>query len=135
MTKRKSKDDGRRLSAEQKARADAAKRGIVQARARQAAREHFAEAQVAAEAERRRLREGQEKRDGDQDESVYVTVPLAAQLTGTEESRVVDLIAAGAISAVAAGDMMLIPMSSLRRYLAGQRCGERREGARDESGA
>lgn len=66
-------------------------------------------------------------RSGGEDESVYVTVPLAVQLAGVDDDRILMLIANGEMTAVTAGDLALIPMASLRRFLAGQRSGDERE--------
>lgn len=74
-----------------------------------------------------RMQTGREcTHSGGEDESVYITVSLAAQLAGVDDARILTLIAAGEIAALAAGDLTLIPMASLRRFLAEQRTVNRR---------
>lgn len=63
---------------------------------------------------------GPDAGDGAEGE-VFVNIPMAAHMIGSEGAEILRLIEAGRIESVVAGSVTLVPMASIRRYLAARR--------------
>jgi len=53
--------------------------------------------------------------------AIYVNIPMAAHMIGSERAEILRLIEAGRIESVVAGSVTLVPLASIRRYLAARR--------------
>ena len=52
---------------------------------------------------------------------VFVNIPMAAHMIGSEGAEILRLIESGEIESVVAGAVTLVPLASIRRYLATRR--------------
>ncbi len=58
---------------------------------------------------------------GREEAAIYVNIPMAAHMIGSERAEILRLIEVGRIESLIAGSVTLVPMASIRRYLAAHR--------------